>query len=115
MFTFLNMVQPQGGKTRKYHALEKLMPCIYILPKKEGLGQEAQPSVSSRHMDSSAHQGLTHPHPWDLNLVVLLLVVVLVTQSYPTVTTWTVAHWAPLSMGFCRQEYWSGLPFPSPI
>ena len=27
---------------------------------------------------------------------------------------WTVAHQAPLSMGFSRQEYWSGLPFPSP-
>ena len=29
-------------------------------------------------------------------------------------TPWTVAHHAPLSMGFSRQEYWSGLPFPSP-
>ena len=29
------------------------------------------------------------------------------------VTPWTVAHQAPLSMGFSRQEYWSGLPFPS--
>ena len=28
-------------------------------------------------------------------------------------TLWT-AHQAPLSMGFCRQEYWSGLPCPSP-
>ena len=27
--------------------------------------------------------------------------------------SWTVAHQAPLSMGFPRQEYWSGLPFPS--
>ena len=27
---------------------------------------------------------------------------------------WTVAHQAPLSMGFSRQEYWNGLPFPSP-
>ena len=27
---------------------------------------------------------------------------------------WTVAHQAPLSMGFSRQEYWSGLPFPFP-
>ena len=26
---------------------------------------------------------------------------------------WTVAHQAPLSMGFLRQEYWKGLPFPS--
>ena len=25
---------------------------------------------------------------------------------------WTVAHQTPLSMGFSRQEYWSGLPFP---
>ena len=27
--------------------------------------------------------------------------------------SWAVAHQAPLSMGFLRQEYWSGLPFPS--
>ena len=31
-----------------------------------------------------------------------------------SVTPWTVAHPAPLSIGFPRQEYWSGLPFPSP-
>ena len=30
------------------------------------------------------------------------------------VTPWTVARQAPLFMGFSRQEYWSGLPFPSP-
>ena len=30
------------------------------------------------------------------------------------VTPWTVAHQAPLSMEFSRQEYWSGLPFLSP-
>ena len=30
------------------------------------------------------------------------------------VTPWTIAYQAPLSMGFSRQEYWSGLPFPSP-
>ena len=29
-------------------------------------------------------------------------------------TPWTVAHQAPPSMEFSRQEYWSGLPFPSP-
>ena len=39
----------------------------------------------------------------------------LVAQSCPTLATpWTVACQAPLSMGFCRQEYWRGLPFPSP-
>ena len=38
-----------------------------------------------------------------------------VTQSCPTLCDpWTVAHRAPPSMGFSRQEYWSGSPFPSP-
>ena len=38
----------------------------------------------------------------------------LVAASCPTlVILWTVACQAPLSMGFPRQEYWNGLPFPS--
>ena len=37
-----------------------------------------------------------------------------VAQSCPTLCDpWTVAHQGPLSMGFSRQEYWSGLSFPS--
>ena len=39
----------------------------------------------------------------------------LVTKLCLTLATpWTVACQAPLSMGFSRQDYWSGLPFPSP-
>ena len=34
------------------------------------------------------------------------------THVWLSVTPWTVAHQAPLSMGFSRQEYWSGLLFP---
>ena len=30
-------------------------------------------------------------------------------------TPWTAAHQGPLSMGFSRQEYWSGVPLPSPL
>ena len=38
-----------------------------------------------------------------------------VTQLCPTlVTPWTAAYKAPLSMGFSRQEYWTGVPLPSP-
>ena len=38
-----------------------------------------------------------------------------VAQSCPTLCDpWTVAHQAPPSMGFSRQEYWNGLPFHSP-
>ena len=39
----------------------------------------------------------------------------LVVKSCLTLATpWTIARQAPLPMEFCRQEYWSGLPFPSP-
>ena len=39
----------------------------------------------------------------------------LIAKSCPTLATpWTVGHQAPLSMGFSRQEYWSGFPFHSP-
>ena len=39
----------------------------------------------------------------------------LVAKSCLTLATqWTVTRQAPLSMGFSRQEYWSGLPVPSP-
>ena len=33
---------------------------------------------------------------------------------FDSVTLWTVAHQAPLSKGFSRQEHWSGVPYPSP-
>ena len=33
---------------------------------------------------------------------------------WPSVTPWTAAYQGPLSMGFSRQEYWSGVPLPSP-
>ena len=35
-------------------------------------------------------------------------------MSYSIASPWTVAHHAPLSMEFPKQEYWSGLTFPSP-
>ena len=46
--------------------------------------------------------------------LVELNVCVLVTQLGLFATPWAIAHQAPLSMEFSRQEFWSGLPFPSP-
>ena len=43
---------------------------------------------------------------------VVKVLVASVSNSF--VTPWTVARQAPLSMGFSRQEYWSGLPCPLP-
>ena len=53
----------------------------------------------------------------NIPVCVCVCVCVLVTQLCLTFcqTLWTVALQAPLSIGFSRKEYWSGLPFPSPI
>ena len=49
------------------------------------------------------------------SLSILSMVAGLVAKSCPTlVTPWTVACQVPVCIGFSRQEYWSGLPFPSP-
>ena len=45
-----------------------------------------------------------------------MVVVVKSLKSCPALATmWTVACQAPLCMGFPSQEYWNGLPFPSPV
>ena len=54
------------------------------------------------------NKGRIKGHPWTYFQVQSLSPVQLFA------TPWTVAHQSPLSMGFSRHEYWSGLPFPSP-
>ena len=49
-----------------------------------------------------------------IGILILKLKVKLLSHVRLFVTPWTVAHQAPPSMGFSRQEYWSGVPFPSP-
>ena len=48
-----------------------------------------------------------------LELYLAFVAVCVLSPVWVFATPWTVAHQAPLSMGFPRQEYWSGLPFPS--
>ena len=50
------------------------------------------------------------PLPFSAGDKLLLCVCLVVSDSFST--PWTVARQAPLSVGFSRQEYWSGLPFP---
>ena len=44
---------------------------------------------------------------------VIILCVCVLSHAQLFATSWTIACQVPLSMGFSRQEYWSGLPFPS--
>ena len=48
-------------------------------------------------------------------LLLLLLLLSRFSRVRLCVTPQTAAHQAPLSLGFSRQEHWSGLPFPSPM
>ena len=62
------------------------------------------------------------PHPRTLEWVAISfsnarkwkVKVKLLSRVRPSATPWTAAYQAPLSMGFSRQEYWSGVPLPSP-
>ena len=47
--------------------------------------------------------------------LLLLLLLSRLSRVRLCVTPWTAAHQDPLSLGFSRQEHWSGLPFPSPM
>ena len=64
------------------------------------------------------------PRPWDspgkntgvgCHCLLQCMKVKLLSRVRLSVTPWTAAHQAPLSMGFSRQEYWSGVPLPSPL
>ena len=46
-------------------------------------------------------------YPW------VLMCVLSCSAMSDSVTLWTLTHQAPLAVGFSRQEYWSGLPFPT--
>ena len=58
-------------------------------------------------------------YPWLLLMNTYIATWMLLPSRFRNVrlcaTLWTVAHQAPLSLGFSRQEHWSGLPFPSPM
>ena len=75
----------------------------------------SDPSVLQVTISSILEMYSTISHSTYLYLILHhLFVVQSIIRSYSFATPWTVAHQAPLSMGFPRQEYWSGLPFPSP-
>ena len=70
--------------------------------------QERAPQIALRDCSKEVVGEGEYMYDWDEG-------VGLVTKSCPTLETpWTVAHQTHLSMGFSRQEYWSGLPFPPP-
>ena len=71
-----------------------------------------------KFLETNDNENTTTQNPWDAVKAVLRDKVKVNVKSLSCVQLfgipWTVAYDTPLSMGFFRQEYWSGLPFPFP-
>ena len=63
---------------------------------------------------STTHRHHCPPGSQFLGVICLIVSVCVCSVTSNPATSWLVARQAPLSMGFPRQEYWSGLPFPPP-
>ena len=79
----------------------------------EGLSKSS-PAPQFKSINSLALSLLFGPALTSM-LLLLLLLLSHFSRVQPCVTPETAAHEAPLSLGFSRQEHWSGLPFPSPM
>ena len=55
------------------------------------------------------------PTASDMQMLLLLLLLSRFSRVRLCATPWTAAHQAPPTLGFSRQEHWSGLPLPSPM
>ena len=71
------------------------------------------------HNPMQGHEGLCSRKSFrdtgSFQLLLLLLLLSRFSRVRLCATPWTAAHEAPPSLGFSRQEYWSGLPLPSPM
>ena len=81
----------------------------------EGNGKPLQYSCLENHMNSMKRQKDRTLKDELPRLVLLLLLLSHFSHVRLCATPETAAYEAPLSMGFARQEYWSGLPLPSPV
>jgi len=111
----------------KFHGQRSLAGLSPWHCKESDMTEHALLSHFSRVRPCATHrpQSTRLPHPWDSqgkNTGVgchFLLQCMKVKRKSPShvrlfETPWTAAHQAPPSMGFSRQEYWSGVPLPSP-
>ena len=97
-------------KPKEEHAyVEKEMVEAHIIQEFEKSQQPQSPHQNGAQV--------THSVCKETLLLLLLLLLLLSHFSHVRlcVTPQTAAHQAPLSLGSARQEYWSGLPFPSPM
>ena len=103
--------EPQGKpKTTmlRYAAAKSLQSCPTLCDPRDGspLGSSVPGILQARTLEWVA---ISFSNTWKWKVKVKSL-----SHVRPLAIPWTAAYQAPPSMGFSRQEYWSGLPLPSP-
>ena len=127
------MVELDGSKLQKEVSREKVLEihwsryliprvaCVHLQTLRNGMlidrGNLGEAGIDLFHTDFLQFLILP-PHSIFICLSIYLSVLAYLLSHFSHVrlfaTPWTIAHQAPLSVGVSRQEYWSGLPFPSP-
>ena len=97
--------------TKNFNA--QLLSCVRLFATPWTVARQAPLSMGLSWQEYWS--GLPFPPPFDLLLLLLLLLLSRFSRVRLCVTPETAAHQASPSLGFSRQEHWSGLPFPSPM
>ena len=101
--------EPQGSPSVTAAAAKLLQSCLTLCDPIDGspLGSSVSGIFQARIMEWVA---ISFSNAWKWKVKVKPL-----NRAQLLATPWTAAYQAPLSMGFSRQEYWSGVPLPSPV
>ena len=104
----LPLLSPHSRFLYKYTA-KSLQSCLTLCDPIEGgpPGSPVPGILQARTLEWGAIS-FSSAWKWKVNVKSLTCVRVFATP-------WAAAHQAPPSLGFCRQEHWSGVPFPSPV
>ena len=107
---FYSIVRRGGYKEEPTAAatVKSLQSCPTLCDPTDGspLGSSVPGILQARILEWVA---ISFPSAWKWKVKVKML-----SHAWLLATPWTAAYQAPLSMGFSRQEYWSGLPLPFP-
>ena len=106
-FTFTNSFNPSHNSAAAAAKSLQLCPTLCDPPDGSPPGSAIPGILQARTLEWVA---ISFSNAWKQKVKVKLL-----SRVRPSATPWTAAYQAPPSMGFSRQEYWSGVPLPSPM
>ena len=101
--------EPQGKSHPEYMLLLSRFSHVQLCATPEMTAHQAPPVPGILQARTLEWVAISFSSAWKWKVKVKLL-----SRDWLLAMPWTAAHQAPLSMGFSRQEYWSGVPLPSP-